>query len=440
MTETGERRRRTGPRPFLIPAAYILFVLLTLMVVAPIITSGGQNTGSGNVFRQVTYAILFAATLWTVGVFQQWRKLLIVPMTLMLAVGWCWLSLTWAIDPMISFRRLLLTTMIIWTIFLVVDDCGYDRTIKVLMIFLAALLVANYVAIAVSPSAVHSLADSMDKGLVGDWRGLLPQKNFTGAICAMTILIFTFGGQRMWPALRLGIIVATAYYLFRTQSKTSMGMLVTALLSGAIALRFKPKYRIALIPILLVGSIFAMLSSIKWWDEMLGPFQRKDALTGRAEIWPYLFNYAKDHPFTGSGYGSFWNIGENSPVYQYTKNWVSELGNGHNGYIDLLVQVGLPGLILAVVATIIAPAARLLSSSVVGRSQLALLVAMLVFCAGHNMTESSLLERDTIIEVFLMFAIALIGVVTRRSSKPVRAPSPERREGSSSRRRAAVRA
>jgi hypothetical protein len=202
----------------------------------------------------VTYAILFAATLWAVGILQQWRKLLIVPMTLMLAVGWCWLSLTWAIDPLISFRRLLLTTMIIWTIFLVIDDCGYDRTIKVLMIFLTALLAANYVAIAVWPSAVHSLADSMDKGLVGDWRGLLPQKNFTGAICAMTILIFAFGGQRMWPALRLGIIVATAYYLFRTQSKTSMGMLVTALLSGAIALRFQPKYRIALIPILAASS------------------------------------------------------------------------------------------------------------------------------------------------------------------------------------------
>lgn len=440
MTETGERRRRTGPRPFLIPAAYILFVLLTLMVIAPIITSGGEMTGSGNVFRQVTYAILFAATLWAVGVLQQWRKLLIVPMTLMLALGWCWLSLTWAIDPMISFRRLLLTTMIIWTIFLVIDDCGYDRTIKVLMIFLAALLVANYVAIAVSPSAVHSLGESMDKGLVGDWRGLLPQKNFTGAICAMTILIFTFGGQRMWLALRLAIIVATAYYLFRTQSKTSMGMLVTALISGAIALRFKPKYRIALIPVLLIGSIVAMLSSLKWWDEMLGPFQRKDALTGRGEIWPYLFNYAKDHPLTGSGYGAFWNIGENSPVYQYTKNWVSELGNGHNGYIDLLVQVGLPGLILAVVATIIMPAARLLSTTSAGRSQVALLVAMLVFCVGHNMTESSLLERDTIIEVFLMFTIALTGVVTRRSSKPVRSPTPERREGSSSRRRSAARA
>jgi O-antigen ligase len=183
-----------------------------------------------------------------------------------------------------------------------------------------------------------------------------------------------------------------------------------------------------------------MLSSINWWDEMLGPFQRKDALTGRVEIWPYLFNYAKDHPFTGSGYGSFWNIGENSPVYQYTKNWVSELGNGHNGYIDLLVQIGVPGLVLAVIATIISPAVRLLSTNVAGRSQLALLVAMLVFCAGHNMTESSLLERDTIIEVFLMFTIALTGVVTRRSSKPVRAPSPEQRERSSSRRRSTARA
>jgi hypothetical protein len=47
------------------------------------------------------------------------------------------------------------------------------------------------------------------------------------------------------------------------------------------------------------------------------------------------------------------------------------------------------------------------------------------------MTESSLLDRDTIIEVFLMITIALTGVVLRRSSKPVRPSSSERRGASS---------
>jgi O-antigen ligase len=432
MAETGERRRRTGPRPFLIPAVYVLFVVLTLMVIAPIITANGPMSGTGNIFRQVSYAILFGVTLWAVGAFKQRSKLLTVPVTLVVTLAWCVISLTWAIDPVIGARRLLLTVMVIWTIFMVIDDCGYDRTIKTIMIFMTALLVANYVAIAVWPSAIHSLADSMDVGLVGDWRGLLPQKNFTGAICALTILTFTFGGQRMWLALRLGIIVAATYYLMRTQSKTSMGMLLTALAAGVVALRFNPKYRVFLIPVLTVISITAMMVSIKWWDEMLGPFARKDALTGRVQIWPHLISYAKDHPLTGSGYGSFWNIGDSSPVYQYTKNWVSELGNGHNGYLDLLVQIGLPGLILAVVATILAPAGKLLTTASASRSQVALLAAMLVFCAGHNMTESSLLERDTIIEVFLMFTIALTGVVTRRSSGKVRSSSSDGRSSSSS--------
>jgi O-antigen ligase len=440
MAETGDRRRRAGPRPFLIPSVYILFVLLTLMVVAPIITSGGRMTGDGNLFRQFSYIILFGATIWAVGAVQQRAKLMTVPLTLMLTIAWCWISLTWAIDPLIGARRLLLTTIIIWTIFMVIDDCGYDRTIKTIMIFLAGLLVANYIAIAVWPSAIHGLTDSMDAGLVGDWRGLLPQKNFTGAICALTILVFAFGGQRMWMAVRLGVIVGAAYYLFRTQSKTSMGMLVTAAACGLIALRFNPKYRIALIPIFTIVSIVIMLSTMTWWDEMLGPFSRKDALTGRVQIWPHLIAFAKDHPFTGSGYGSFWNIGEDSPVYQYTRNWVSELGNGHNGYLDLLVQIGVPGLILAVIASILAPAGRLLGANTTARAQVALPAAILVFCAGHNMTESSLLDRDTIIEVFLMITIALTGVVLRRSSKSVRPSSSERRDASSARLKSPTRA
>jgi hypothetical protein len=33
---------------------------------------------------------------------------------------------------------------------------------------------------------------------------------------------------------------------------------------------------------------------------------------------------------------------------------------------------------------------------------------MLLFCAGHNLTESSLFDRDQILQVFLTFTLAFI--------------------------------
>jgi len=411
--ERGERRRG-GRRPFIIPSTLVIFTLLVLMIIGPIITAEGPMTGGGNLFRQFSYALVFFFTVWATGAFKQRTKLLAVPLSLILAIGWCWLSMTWAISPWISVRRLLLTTMIIWTIFLAVEDCGYDRTIKALMIFLAALLVVNFVAVAVWPGAIHQASDSLDKGLIGDWRGLLPQKNFTGALCAFTILIFIFGGQRFPLLLRLAVILATAFFLVRTQSKTSGGMLALGLLVGGVYWRFPPKFRIVLIPSFMIVGITAMMFWINTWDEVLGPFAKKDALTGRVQIWPHLFSYVSDHPLTGSGYGSFWNIGEDSPIYQYSKSWVSQISNGHNGYLDLLVQVGYPGLILALAATLVIPLAKLLINSELSRERGALLIALLVFCAGHNMTETSIFERDVIVEMFLMFALALAGVATPR--------------------------
>lgn len=415
--KVSSRRVRPSGKLFVTPTLFAVLAVLILTILGPALTANRAMTGEGNAFRQVSYALVFFYTLWATGALRQREKLMALPLTMALAIGWFWISLIWAIDPLIALRRLLLTTMIVWTIFMMVEEYGYERTVKATMGFLAVMLFLNYAAIALTPStAIHSAMDSMDKGLIGDWRGLLPQKNFTGAVCALTILFFVFGGQRLNVVLRLLVILAAAYYLYRTQSKTSAGMLGLSVAVGAIYMWLNPRVRVLLIPVVAVVGIGLMMYWIASWDEVLGPFEKRDALTGRVQIWPHLIAYARDHIITGAGYGSFWNIGEASPIYQYSKNWVSEIGNGHNGYIDLLIQVGAPGLILAVVAAFLAPLGKLLADTSASRSRGALLIGIIVFSAGHNMTESSLFDRDVIIQVFLMLAVALTGLVARGST------------------------
>jgi len=403
-------------RGFFIPATASILVLMVLVLIAPIMTAEGPADGGGNTARQIGYGLLFLFTVGAVGAFKRPRRLLAPPISMIIAIGWCWLSLTWALDPSISVRRIILTTLVFWTIFLAVENCGFDRTIKAIMIALTVILIVNYVAILVSPTtAIHQPGESHDSGLVGDWRGVLPQKNFTGAVCALTILIFGFYGQRKDLFWRLPIITAAGFFLAMTESKTSIGMLGLAALVGVLYLASRPQLRLILVPIVAIAGCAAMLYWIGAWDEALGPFSRRDGLTGRVQIWPYLVNYAQDHPFTGAGYGSFWNIGEASPIYAYSKNWVSTLSSGHNGFLDLLVQVGWPGVILAVLATMVIPLWKLLSGENISRARGALLIGIIVFCIGHNMTETSLFERDVIVGVFLIFAVALTNVLYRRS-------------------------
>jgi hypothetical protein len=64
--------------------------------------------------------------------------------------------------------------------------------------------------------------------------------------------------------------------------------------------------------------------------------------TGRVLIWRALMNFIGDHFWLGTGYGSFWNVGDDGPIYRYASGWVTRISEGHNGYLDLACQLGVP--------------------------------------------------------------------------------------------------
>jgi O-antigen ligase len=392
----------------LLAAAFLMLVVLgPLLSFSP----NHDNTGDGNAMRQISYLAVFIAT--AVVAHKRGTRLQGLPLTLVLALGWCWLSVTWAVDPVIAVRRLTLTTIVVLTVFFISRRLGYQATIRALRIALVAALLANYAAVFGWPEVgIHQLGPGEDPGLVGDWRGIAQHKNFAGPMCAFTVLLFALDAREIRRLLRWSVVVAAGYFLFQTGSKTSMGILGVSLAAGWPYRRYNPRYRVYLIPATLLLGIVVTGLLYNYAGALATAFARPDALTGRVQIWPVLLAYSQDHWLGGSGYGSFWNVGPASPVYKYITGWVSEIVSGHNGYLDLLVQVGVPGLLLTITAAIVLPLARLLSSLTVSRHSGALLTALIVFCAGHNVTESSLLDRDALVQVVLMFAVALEGPVT----------------------------
>jgi len=119
-----------------------------------------------------------------------------------------------------------------------------------------------------------------------------------------------------------------------------------------------------------------------------------------------------DHWMFGAGYGSFWGIGPDGPVYDYAKGWLWELHEGHNGYLDLLATIGVPGLALVIIGTTIVPLGSLLLSQTANGARGALLVGLIFFAAVHNIGESTLFDRDSISWTFMLFAIALTSTIT----------------------------
>lgn len=397
-------------------AALILVILLGLAVPAPFFLGGeGDNlSGQGNAFRQLAYLMVFAGALLAAGVLRSPRRLFAIPPEILLVLLWCALSLGWAIEPGIAMRRLALTVMVVWSVFLLVRQAGYLLTVRAFRLVLPAILVINFAAVFAAPGiGVHQTGEALDPGLIGAWRGILGQKNYAGPVSALTILFFLFDGRRLRPTLRLAILAAAAVFLVGTESKTSMGVLAVSIVAALVFRVYQPRYRLLVLHLVVLALVAIALLGWFWRDALLAPFSREDALTGRVQIWPVLLGYARDNWLLGSGYGSFWNIGETSPVYHYTLGWVSKLASGHNGYLDLLVQIGAPGLALVVIAVVLIPAWRFVTTQTLDRTRGALLFSLFSFVVLHNGTESTLFDRDAALSLTLMTVIALLRVERR---------------------------
>jgi O-antigen ligase len=398
-------------------AAACLFALLFLVCIGlqPLrSTTSFVASGEGDLLRQAAYSLVFVAAMlasWRTG----WIRT--VPFTLLLLMGWCWLSLIWAIEPAIATRRLLLTTFIFAIAFAAVEAAGTVRALKAI----AALLLVNYLAVALSPQAVHQPGESVDFALVGNWRGVTNHKNYVGAICAVTVIVLMLGPRLVRPLLNLAAIAAALYFLWRTQSKTSMAMLAFALGIAGLYLIATPRGRRLLMPATLLALLLVQLAfGAEIMTRISDYLSEPAALTGRTDIWVALLDYAHANPWLGAGYGSFWDIGPDGPMMGL--GWVEEVLTGHNGYLDLLVQVGVPGLALAVVGMIVVPLWRATQAGDAYPRQGALLLSLLVFSIGHNFLESSLLSRDLVVGVVFLLAVALTGKFSREVAA-TRAPA-----------------
>lgn len=409
------RSRRTQSYP--VRTAWIIVAfgaLLILSLLGPLMTFADKTDVQAQLIRQVCYIAIFLVTLWAVRAPHALQRVLVVPWPVIIALAWCWLSMIWAIAPPYALKRVFLLTLVTWSIFILVRHLGYSTSLAIARVVLVVLLATNWLTVFNFPLVgIHQLDEAGDSGLIGDWRGLMQHKNGAGLTCALTVLLFTFDPGRIPKAIRIVVIGAAGVFLWFTHSRTSIGACAAALLVGTLYSYYDYRWRGFVIGALTVCTILGALIQNVFSDPFMQTvFQNKATLSGRTVIWDALWQYYKVAPVFGAGYGSFWDIGPDSPIFQFGHDWVVTVSTGHNGYLDLLITIGPIGLALCVFAAIIWPMLRLLNWRRNDAAKGALLLSLIVFVIGHNGTESSLFYRDAIGQVFLMFAVSLVFLLT----------------------------
>ncbi|MDP1778543.1 MAG: O-antigen ligase, partial [Brevundimonas sp.] len=262
-------------------------------------------------------------------------------------VGLAFASRYWSIDFVTTMRRVIALAI----------SCGFALYLgavfrgphlpRLLMHTALFMAVGSLIMVFAFPAiGVHHLDNA------GLWRGLWYEKNQMGAVMvigatAAAACLVSPDPRRLLPALAL---ILSSGLVLATQSKTSLLCLVVALafIGGFWALRRGG----AAFSVIAIWSVVVLAGLGLWvWEthsvavlEALG----KDAsLTGRTEIWDSLMRKVADRPWTGYGYGAFWGrIGESPPADWVRKETGWIVPSAHNGWIDLLVQLGWPGAVL----------------------------------------------------------------------------------------------
>lgn len=397
----------------------VLFMVIFGFQVSHLLGQSGDTAG-GNTIAQLVYVAGFGAAICAMDPLRDAKRLFVLPISIVAALAWCWLSLTWSLAPAIGMRRVAMVTILAWTTFACVRQLGYARSLSYLRMYLAAAIVISLLIIIALPGYAQQSINGVIllEGAMG-WRGVSIEKNAFGSLVAIAMIVFIADGRVGRPLFRWSFAGLALVCLVGSLSKTALAVAVLVLPIAFLLSRFTPARRALLIPA--VVYLFVGLFLIR--DDLIRPFSdaRYDpnAFTGRGLIWNALWPYFQDNTIFGAGFGTFWLIGFDSPVYTYTRlEWVAEIGTGHNGYLDLLVTVGIPGLVLAVAAFFVMPIVKMLVSQDVNPNLKFLVYAVLLYAIGNNFTESTLLARDTFPSVMVYFVVALLFNAGKEAPEP----------------------
>jgi O-antigen ligase len=248
------------------------------------------------------------------------------------------------------------------------------------------------------------------------WIGVTTQKNGLGRLCltAVFFLAWSLHKQRNKGNLDLvrykdypdAVVLAIALYLLTggffstTYSATAIGSLALGLILFILLLWLRNS-RIATAKLMLQALVLSLLcygiatlflggSTLIQFTSMLG---RDSSLTGRTDVWSALLPTALQKPILGRGIGGFWNE---------TTRAMYQISEGHSGYLDLLLEFGLVGLLFF--------SLFLLSSGKRAAEGLAhdfywnsFWICYLVIVIVHNTTETSLSSLTSQMNATLVF-------------------------------------
>ena len=280
----------------------------------------------------------------------RWKKVLGQLPTgkyLLAFVAILWLSQYWSIATFETKNDVMLVIESTILGIYIATRLNFKEQTRLLTIIFGIASVLSIFYVFAMPSLGIMNGPKVSADLQGTWRGIYNHKNVMGRVLSVGgffLLIKPLTTQkRKWLAWVIFLICFQL--ILGTNSKTGLvGFLFIVALSP-IARIFRWNMAVG-IPLyvcaILLGGVGAVFLGDNW-NEALGSLDKDPTLNGRLPIWEMLMHRIAERPWLGYGYHAFWQgwAGKYSAPIWRKIVWLP--GHAHNGFIDIMIDVGLLG-------------------------------------------------------------------------------------------------
>ncbi|MEW6182311.1 MAG: O-antigen ligase family protein [Bacillota bacterium] len=260
-------------------------------------------------------------------------------------------SSSWSILP---YQSLTLSLLLVLTtsfgLYLAVRYTVVEQ-LRLLLAALGTAALLSYLLVLIFP--LYGISGPPHEGC---WQGIYIQKNVLGRYVFM-------GCLGLIVSIKSGIYLSkTAYFALglmlllgifsgsRLAEVAFMTALLLQPLNELLHKEFLLSRKIVTTGILLIcaGTAFICIFNFNTLMSLLG---RDSTFTGRTGIWTEAIKLTVDHSWIGYGFKGFWPYYDDSSKWLFPSSQINAT-NGHNGFLDLWVDLGMLGLILFLIIII----------------------------------------------------------------------------------------
>lgn len=311
--------------------------------------------------------------------------------SLYLLVALSYLSFIWSKFP--EFTLSSATEVVMMTLFGLYFATRFSLKEQVEIVACTLLIAGLYSTVIALGFPLVGVEQEFHKGA---WKGVYGQKNIFGSMMVLSSLtFFTLPKGNSILYKWFGFTFSLVLMLLST-SKTCLVVSLLVMLIVMFYKNFKWQGKISVIVINILILILACVAVVVLtnWIELITGLGRDPTLTGRTLIWNAMIAKIMQQPLFGYGLNAFW--APNSPYaievgHALGSTWIPP--NGHNGLLDLSVDVGLVGLALFFISYFTTFVRSLKRAYASKNSEDIWSLAYLSFLAMNNVTESYLMHE-----------------------------------------------